>query len=123
MPNATSTGRSQKHSHLLLHEDRYAGGEFCARLQRWQRTMAAPEYVRQLKALQADYSTEDLLALITADTVVTHGRDRIVPDEEVQFMADGIAGGALGLIEEAGHCSPIEQPQAFTALMRLWLTR
>ena len=36
---------------------------------------------------------------------------------------DGIDGAALALIEEAGHCSPIEQPQAFTAVMRLWLTR
>jgi pimeloyl-ACP methyl ester carboxylesterase len=34
---------------------------------------------------------------------------------EVRFLADGIAGAALGLIEEAGHCSPIEQPQAYTA--------
>jgi hypothetical protein len=34
-----------------------------------------------------------------------------------------IAGHSLALIEEAGHCSPIEQPQAFTAVMPLWLTR
>src|SRR5258705_1003152 len=68
--------------------------------------------------------TEDLLPRITADTLVIHGRqDRVVPEEEVEFLADGIAGAALALIEEAGHCSPIEQPQAFTAVMRLWLTR
>jgi hypothetical protein len=37
--------------------------------------------------------------------LVIHGRqDRVVP-------------------EDAGHCFPIEQPQAFTAVMRLWLTR
>jgi pimeloyl-ACP methyl ester carboxylesterase len=96
---------------------------FCARLQRWQREMGADEYIRQLKALAADYSTEDLLPRITADTLVIHGRqDRVVVAEEVEFLADGIAGAALALIEEAGHCSPIEQPQAFTAVMRLWLT-
>lgn len=117
-------GALTEHFDLLLHEDRYADAEFCAQLQRWQREMAAPEYVRQLKALQADYSTEDLLPRITADTLVIHGRqDRIVPEEEVRFLTDGIDGAALALIEEAGHCSPIEQPQAFTALMRLWLTR
>jgi len=65
-----------------------------------------------------------LLPRITADTLVIHGRqDRVVVEEEVEFLADGIAGAALALIEEAGHCSPIEQPQAFTAVMRLWLTR
>jgi pimeloyl-ACP methyl ester carboxylesterase len=39
------------------------------------------------------------------------------------WVAQEVAGAALALIEEAGHCSPIEQPQAFTAVMRLWLTR
>ena len=53
-----------------------------------------------------------------------HGRqDRVVVEGEVEFLAEGIAGAALALIEEAGHFSPIEQPQAFTAVMRLWLTR
>ena len=61
---------------------------------------------------------------ITADTLVIHGRqDRVVVEGDVVFLAEGIAGAALALIEEAGHCSPIEQPQAFTAVMRLWLTR
>ena len=64
------------------------------------------EYIRQLKALAGDDSTEDLLPRITADTLVIHGRqDRVVPEEEVEFLADGIAGAALALIEEAGHCS------------------
>jgi pimeloyl-ACP methyl ester carboxylesterase len=104
--------------------DRYTDAEFYARLHRWQRQMGADEYVRQLKALARDYSTEDLLPRITADTLVIHGRqDRIVTEEEVCFLADGVAGAGLALIEESGHCSPIEQPQAFTAVMRLWLTR
>jgi pimeloyl-ACP methyl ester carboxylesterase len=56
--------------------------------------------------------------------LVVHGyQDCVVVREEVEFLADGMAGAALALIEEAGHCSPIEQPQAFTAVMRLWLTR
>ena len=117
-------GALTEHFHLLLHEDRYNDDAFCARLQRWQREMGADGYIRQLKALAADYSTEDLLPRITADTLVIHGRqDRVVVEEEVEFLAEGIAGAALALIDEAGHCSPIEQPQAFTAVMRLWLTR
>lgn len=84
--------------------------------------MAAPDYVRQLRALARDYATTDLLGAITADTLVIHGRqDRVVTEDEVRFLAAGIVGCALALIEDAGHCSPIEQPQAFTALMQLWL--
>lgn len=67
-------GALTEHFHLLLHEDRYGDEAICAQLQRWQRDMGAAEYVRQLKALAADYSTEDLLPRITADTLVIHGR-------------------------------------------------
>jgi pimeloyl-ACP methyl ester carboxylesterase len=76
----------------------------------------ADEYVRQLKALAADYSTDDLPPRITADTLVIHGRQ----DRNVRFLADGIADAGPALIGKAGHCSPIEQPQSFTAVMRLW---
>jgi pimeloyl-ACP methyl ester carboxylesterase len=46
-------------------------------------------YIRQLKALAAHYSTEDLLPRITADTLVIHGRqDRGVVEEEVEFLGE-----------------------------------
>jgi pimeloyl-ACP methyl ester carboxylesterase len=115
-------GALNDHFGLLLHEERYGDAEFCAQLRAWQRGMDADGYVRQLKALARDYSTGDLLPSITADTLVVHGRqDRV--EEEIRFLAAAIAGAGLALIEEAGHCTPIEQPQAFTAVMRLWLTR
>jgi len=117
-------GALDDHFDQLLHKDRYADAAFCAHLKAWQREMPAAGYVRQLQALARDYSTESLLPDIEADTLVIHGRqDRIVTEEEVRFLTDGIAGAALALIEESGHCTPIEQPQAFTAVMRLWLTK
>lgn len=117
-------GALRDHFSVLLHESRYSDAAFYEQLQVWQRQMGADEYVRQLKALQRDYSTEPLLENISADTLVIHGRqDRVVVEEEVEFLATGIPGSGLALIEESGHCTPIEQPQAFTAVMRLWLTR
>lgn len=112
------------HFDQLLHKERYADVAFCDRLKAWQREMPSEGYVRQLQALARDYATESLLPDIEADTLVIHGRqDRIIEEEEVRFLTAGIAGAALALIEESGHCTPIEQPQAFTAVMRLWLTR
>jgi pimeloyl-ACP methyl ester carboxylesterase len=108
-----SQGTDEYLSNYWTHAERDLGGALR------QRDMGAAEYVRQLKALAADYSTEDLLSRITANTLVIHGRqDRIVEEDEVRFLADGIAGAGLAMIEEAGHCSPIEQPQAFTAVLR-----
>jgi pimeloyl-ACP methyl ester carboxylesterase len=112
------------HVHVLLHESRHLDTEFCTQLARWQRQTSTDGYVRQLKALAADYSTQDLLPRISADTLVIHGRqDRIVPEAEARFVAAGIAGARLALIEDSGHLTPLEQPQAFTAVLRLWLTR
>ncbi|WP_439578632.1 alpha/beta fold hydrolase [Elioraea sp.] len=36
-------------------------------------------------------------------------------------IAAGIPGARLAVIEECGHRSPLERPQAGTALLRLWL--
>jgi pimeloyl-ACP methyl ester carboxylesterase len=84
--------------------------------------MPVEKYIRQLKALTRDYGTLDLLPKIKTKTLVIHGRqDRVILEEECQFLADHIANAKLALIEQSGHVTPLEQPQAFTALMRLWL--
>ncbi|WP_435240355.1 alpha/beta fold hydrolase [Streptomyces cucumeris] len=117
-------GALDAHFDQLLHHARYADKGFCARLRAWQRETAPDTYVRQLRALAHDYATERLLPRITADTLVIHGRqDRVVTEEEARFLTGGIAGASLALIEESGHCTPVEQPQAFSAVMRLWLSR
>ncbi len=111
------------HFHEFLHEDRYQDAAFCARLKQWQREMPAESYIRQLQALARDYQTLSLLPRIKVDTLVIHGRqDRVIAEEECRFLADHITNAKLALIEQSGHVTPLEQPQAFTAVMRLWLS-
>jgi pimeloyl-ACP methyl ester carboxylesterase len=113
-----------EHFDQFLYQDRYAEPAFCAWLKRSQRLTPAAAFIRQLEALMGDYSTERLLPQIKADTLVIHGRhDRIIDEGEARFLVDRIPGASLSLIEEAGHCTPFEQPVAFTAAMRLWLER
>ncbi|MFE5809258.1 alpha/beta fold hydrolase [Streptomyces sp. NPDC056491] len=89
-----------------------------------QRRMPVSGYVRQLQALARDCPTVDLLSRIAADTLVVRGRhDRVVHPDEAPLLAASVGRGALALIEDAGDCTPIEQRQALTAVMRLWLTR
>lgn len=117
-------GALEAHFGLLLAPGRYADREFCRRLRSWQRRMPVAGYVRQLGALARDYATVDLLPHIEADTLVVRGRhDRVVHPDEAPLLASSLRHGSLALIEDAGHCTPIEQPQALTAVMRLWLTR
>ncbi|WP_377272770.1 alpha/beta fold hydrolase [Peterkaempfera sp. SMS 1(5)a] len=112
------------HFDRILHERRYADKEFCDRLRAWLREMPGDCHVRQLRALARDYATGPLLSRIRADTLVIHGRqDRVVAEEEARVLAAGISGAALALIEESGHCTPVEQPEALSSVMRLWLMR
>jgi pimeloyl-ACP methyl ester carboxylesterase len=113
-----------EHFDQLLYQDRYAEPEFCAWLKRSQRLTPAAAFIRQLEALMGDYSTERLLPQIEADTLVIHGRhDRIIDEDEARFLVEHVPHASVSLIEEAGHCTPFEQPVAFTAAMRLWLER
>ena len=56
-------------------------------------------------------------------TMVICGRqDALTPPEHSQEMAVAIPGLRLPVIEDCGHLSTMERPQAATALMRQWLT-
>ena len=118
-------GCVNEHFDNFLYKDRYAEPEFCAWLKRSQRLTPAAAFIRQLEALMGDYSTVPLLPhAIKADTLVIHGRhDQIIAEDEARFLAGHTPGASLALIEESGHCTPFEQPVAFTAAMRLWLER
>ncbi|MFE5725158.1 alpha/beta fold hydrolase, partial [Streptomyces erythrochromogenes] len=117
-------GALEAHFDRLLAPGRYTDREFCRRLRAWQRRMPVSGYVRQLRALARDHPTVELLPRIAADTLVVRGRhDRVVHPDEAPLLASSVHRAALALIEDAGHCTPIEQPQALTAVMRLWRTR
>jgi pimeloyl-ACP methyl ester carboxylesterase len=111
-----------KHFQNFLCEETYQNQKLCNYIKQLQRKMPTEKYVRQLKALTKNYGTFDLLPKIKAKTLVIHGRqDRVISEEECQFLADHIAHAKIALIEQSGHVTPLEQPQAFTAVMRLWL--
>ena len=55
-------------------------------------------------------------------TLIACGRDdALTPVELHEEMAATIPGARLATIEECGHLSTLEQPQALTALLRQWL--
>jgi pimeloyl-ACP methyl ester carboxylesterase len=92
------------------------------RLAQMHRSFATPTLLRQLQAMIGDNSTGHLLPQVRAATLVIHGRhDRLFDLAEARRIADGIAGARLAVIEDAAHGTPLEQPQAVTALMRFYL--
>lgn len=80
-------------------------------------------FVRQMTAIMNRRDSRDMLGGVVAPTMVICGRqDQATPLEVSQEIAAAIPGARLCVVEDCGHLSPIEQPQAVTALMRDWLT-
>ena len=80
-------------------------------------------FLSQMAAVMARPDSRGGLAAIDCPTLVVCGReDMLTPPAVAAEMADGIPGGQLVLVEQSGHMTPLEQPQAVTALLRLWLT-
>lgn len=79
-------------------------------------------FLRQQHAIMQRPDSRPLLAAIAAPTLVVCGReDAATPLALSEEMAALIPGARLAVIEECGHLSPLERPQAVTALLGLWL--
>jgi pimeloyl-ACP methyl ester carboxylesterase len=84
---------------------------------------AGPEgYVRQLRAQLGRTDSWSSLAAIACPTLVLGGRqDTMCSPALHQAMAASIPNARLAIIEDCGHLSTLEQPEAVTALLRTWL--
>jgi pimeloyl-ACP methyl ester carboxylesterase len=97
-----------------------------ARTERAVRAMAdrvgAAAYGRQLRALAGRADSRPTLRTIACPTLVLVGRqDALTPVALHEDMAAAIPNAALVVVEQCGHLSPLEQPQAVTAALRYWL--
>ncbi|WP_298859609.1 alpha/beta hydrolase [uncultured Gimesia sp.] len=105
----------------IIHPDRMQDQEFVEPLLKMLKGFSSAGYESQVQAMINDYATEDLLPDITCPTLVVHAREDLTfPIKELQFIADHILSAKFTIIEDSGHMSPMERPQAITALMRLW---
>ena len=84
---------------------------------------AGPEvYLRQMGAIMGRPDSRPGLAAIAVPTLAIGGReDGPTPPAVMAEMAAAIPGGRYVAVEDAGHLVPLEQPQAASALLRLWL--
>ncbi|AZB73610.1 alpha/beta fold hydrolase [Synechococcus elongatus] len=77
--------------------------------------------LKQWTAMVNDNDIRELLSKIQCPTLVVHGRhDPWFDLEESLFLAQSIHQSQYTIVEDAAHGTPIEQPQATTALLRLF---
>jgi pimeloyl-ACP methyl ester carboxylesterase len=114
----------QEYLPSLFHPSRLAARELIEAFLAMCHRVGPAAYLRQLKAMAALEDQDDVprLRRIACPTVVIHGRqDGVFSLAEHEAIAEAIPKAKLAVIEECGHESPLEQPQAVTALLRGWL--
>lgn len=79
-------------------------------------------YIRQQRAIMSRLDSRPLLKEIKCPTLVLCGReDRITPVALHEEMTNAIPGAQLTVVEQCGHLSALEQPQAVSEAMQTWL--
>jgi pimeloyl-ACP methyl ester carboxylesterase len=108
---------------LFLHPDRLKDAELTGRVTAMAHRVGKEAFLRQQKAIMGRIDSRPHLARIGCPTLLLCGRqDQLTPPALHQEMASLIPGALLDVIEDCGHLSAMERPDAVDAALRIWLT-
>ncbi|AWK87061.1 alpha/beta fold hydrolase [Azospirillum thermophilum] len=106
----------------LIHPDRMADRPLVESVLAQAERIGVDGYEREQTAIMTRPDSRPGLAAIRCPALVLCGRqDALTPPELHEEMASLIPGARFVVVEDCGHLSAMEQPQAVTALLRLWL--
>lgn len=106
----------------LVHPDRREEAGLKEEIRRMAANVGERAFLRQLSAQKTRPDSRERLGEISCPTLVAAGRqDALCPVGLHEEIASAIPGAALVVVEDCGHLSSMEQPQAVTALLRYWL--
>ena len=107
---------------LLIHPDRLDDDLLVGVVTGMAERVGKAAFLRQQAAIMARPDGRADLQRIRCPTLVLCGRqDQLTPFELHAEMAAAIPGAALVAVEDCGHLSPLEKPEAVSALLRYWL--
>jgi len=107
---------------IMMHPD-HVGLERKGGLAKDMAAAVGPDaFIRQQTAIMRRPDSRPSLSRVACPAMVVVGReDGLTPLDRTEEMAAIIPGAKLAVIEDCGHLSAIEQPQAVSAVLRLWL--
>jgi pimeloyl-ACP methyl ester carboxylesterase len=107
---------------LLIHTDRLADKAFVDLIVQMAVDTGVEAFLRQHAALMARGDNRPLLPDIRCPTLVLIGRqDILTPLELSEEIAAAIPGAQLEIIDDSGHLSTLEHPDAVNRTLRRWL--
>ncbi len=106
----------------MVHPKRRTDAAFMAPLIAMTLRATPDIFEGQIRALLNRPDARPLLPTIRCPTLVCVGRqDEWSPVAQHEAFAAAIPGAILEIIEDSGHFTPLEQPQALTAALRRWM--
>ncbi len=79
-------------------------------------------FINQQHAMIERKESQSILSIIACPTLVIHAaRDKNFSFEEHEELVNQIPNAELAIVENSGHMSPMENPEAITVLLRNWL--
>lgn len=107
---------------LYIHESRLADRALVDDVTAMAERIGKDGFLRQQKAIMGRQDSRANLGDYDCPTVVIAGRqDLATPLDVNEEMAALIPGARMIPIEDCGHLSTMERPQAVTAVLRYWL--
>lgn len=107
----------------LIHESRIHDPEVGGVVLKMAERVGRDAFIRQQTAIMNRIDSRPSLAAIAVPTLMIVGRQDITtPPAIAEEIVAGVKGAKLALIEDCGHLSPLERPQAVTTLLRMWLS-
>ena len=107
---------------LLIHEARLEDQPLVAVVTAMAEAVGKAAFLRQQQAIMGRPDFRPTLVKVSCPTLVLCGReDALTPVDKHTAMAAGIRDARLTVIEDCGHLSTLERPEAVNAALRSWL--
>jgi pimeloyl-ACP methyl ester carboxylesterase len=107
---------------MLLHPDHLARDDVAGLAKAMAASVGPEAFIRQQTAIMGRPDSRPDLPGYRCPTVVIVGRqDALTPPDRAAEMAEAIPGARMVVIEDSGHLSALEQPQAVSAALGDWL--
>jgi pimeloyl-ACP methyl ester carboxylesterase len=107
---------------LFVHPERHADAALTGAIRAMAAKVGVAGFRRQQAAIMGRPDSRPTLAAIACPTLVLCGRqDVLTPVELHEEMAAMIPDATLVVLPRCGHLAPLEQPDAVSAQLRVWL--
>lgn len=106
----------------MIHPSRYEDEPLVTQIDAMAHRVGADVFINQQVALLNRRDSFESLKEITCPTCVIVGRqDQLTPIKLSRQMADEMSNAKLVEVDTCGHLSTMEQPEALSAVLRLWM--